>query len=122
MELDVIGVARKIQEKIELMERERPKLESLAMAKAQAMSDYEKALAITILKLQNGSIIEFEGEKVGEVKATNVGTIAKGICYQESLAADFAESAYKTHHKKLECVQAELCGYQSIFRHLETEA
>jgi len=45
--------------------------------------------------------------------------IAKGICYQEKLNMELAEAQYKNAIVGMSAIQAELNGFQSIYRHLE---
>ena len=117
---DVILVQQKIQEKITLMERERPKLDTLAREKAVYAANYDKAIAITIMKLNAGKVMDIEGETIKDPAKSIMEKLAKGICYQERLDMDVAEANYKSQVQKLDCVKAELNGYQSINRHLDT--
>ena len=117
---DVILVQQKIQEKISLMERERPKLDTLAREKAIYAANYDKAIAITIMKLNAGKPIKLGDEVIESPAKSIMEKLAKGICYNERLDMDVAEANYKSQVQKLDCVKAELNGYQSMNRHLDT--
>lgn len=107
--IDVMKVSRLIEQKIGLLEKGRDGLEPLAHNKAQALSDYDKALKIAILTLR---------EK-GNLPVTLIEKVAKGECHLSRRAMDLADALYKIQIVKMDAVQAELNGYQSINRHLE---
>ena len=109
--MDVISVARKIEEKILLLERGRMELQKRAERVAQAIADYDKALSETILVLKHED----------ELNATLIGQVARGKCWKERLAMELAEREYSNATKGLACIEAEMCGWQSINRYLSTE-
>ena len=117
--MDVIQIAKEIEKKIKLLESARGLLGGLAADKANAMANYDKNLAITIIKLRNGKAFVVDEETIKEPPTTLVEKIAKGICWESKLQADHAEAEYKLALSKLESVKAELNGYQSIYRHLD---
>lgn len=117
--MEVVNVAKRIEDKIHLLEQGRSQLQELAHAKAQTLADYEKQLAITLLRLKNGQELALDGHKARGLAATYMEKVARGMCWQERLAADEAEANYKLTVSKMESVKAELNGYQSIFRHLD---
>lgn len=117
--MDIIQINQEIQNKIKLLEKGRALLEEQAITKSQTIAEYEKHLAVTIIQLKNGKEIEFEGETIVNPPATIIEKIARGICYQDKLEMDKAEAMYKATITKIQSIQAELNGYQSIFRHLE---
>lgn len=119
MELDIISVSNAIHDKIKELETERSYIGKLAREKAQSIAEYEKKMAITIIALKNGMEIEIDGNKIKSPPVTIVEKIAKGACYVEKIAADLAEAKYKAHIVKMDCLIAEMNGYQSIYRHLE---
>lgn len=115
--MELHGVAKKIEEKIGLLERGRQELKTLAIEKATKAAQYECQLAVTLIKLKNGEAFELQGQTICKPPATIMEKIAKGICWQEKLEADQAEAEYKLTVKKMDSVQAELNGWQSIHKH-----
>jgi len=120
--MEVTEVARQINERISLLSKGRNILKERASAKANAISHYEKTLAITMLKLRNGNIPEFEGEIIGALPATLIEKVAKGICWKEKLEAELATEEYKSAVVGMDSLKSELNGYQSINRHLDNIA
>lgn len=116
---DPLKVADLIQDKIAELDNERPKLFDSAQSKAQAIADYDKALAIAALKLRNGTINELEGEPVKNLPANLIPIVAKGLCYQECFAKEAEEGCYKAVISNIEAIKAGLNGLQSINRHLD---
>lgn len=117
--MHVIDVAKRIEQKITLLEKARGTLEGLANDKALTAALYDKDLAIEIMKLKSGKIASLEGESIKDPPATIIEKIARGICWESKLRADQAEALYKVAITKLETVQSELNGYQSIYRFLD---
>ena len=113
-------IAMSIENKVGVIQRERPKLSGLAEEKARANAEYEKQLAIVLLKLKNADIAEWNGIPVGKIPASIMQKVAQGIAYESKIQADIAESAYKSHVLKLDAIKAELNALQSIYRHLDT--
>ena len=72
-----------------------------------------------LIQLKNGKEFEFEGEKIKSPPASIMEKIAKGICFQEKLNMELAEAQYKNAIVGMSAIQAELNGYQSIYKHLE---
>lgn len=117
--MDVISVATKIENKIKLLEIGRALIKERGIKKATLKGTYEKAIAITIMKLKNDVAFELEGVTVKSPAATVSEKIAKGICYQECIDLEIADSNYKAAIVGMSAIQAELNGYQSIFRYLD---
>lgn len=115
--MELTEVSKKIEEKIKLLEMGRTTLKDKAEFKARTEAEYDKMLAITIIKLKNGEEVELEEQKIKDVQATLIEKIAKGVCWKEKLAMIQAEAEYKVVLSKMNCIQAELNGFQSIFRH-----
>ena len=117
--LDLVEIADLIRQKVQLLEKGRGLLENAAKEKSCAISTYDKKLAVVLIKLKNGQTLSLEGNEVTNPPATISEKIAKGICSNEKLDMELAEARYKCVLSKQESIQAELNGYQSIFRHLE---
>ncbi len=107
--IDIIQVASDIEGRILALVKGRDGLERLAIDKARTIAEYDKALHISILKHKHE----------GKLPATLIEKVARGDCYKERNALELADVMYKIQIVKLTTVQAELNGYQSIYRHLE---
>jgi len=118
--IDVTSIADKIKEKVALLEEGRKQLRDKAHYKAETISNYERRLAIVLIRLKNGEPLSLEGNVIEKPPATTTEKIAKGICWEDKLALETAEAEYKLTLAKMQAIQAELNGYQSIYRHLES--
>ena len=58
---DLIDITKKVESRIKLLGEARLKIIELAREKALKHAEYEKALAVTVLKIKNGVLTEFEG-------------------------------------------------------------
>ena len=112
-------VAELIREKIAELDEERPRLFDTSQSKAQAISDYDRAMALVVLKLKNGTIKEFEGEPINGIAVTLIPLIAKGICWKECFTKEAEENGYKAVISNIEAIKAGLNGLQSINKHLD---
>lgn len=117
---DPLKVADLIQHKIAELDSERPKLFDTAQSKAQAIAEYDKALAIASLKLRNGTISQLEGEPVRNLPANLIPIVAKGLCYQECFTKEAEEGCYKAVISNIDAIKAGLNGLQSLNKHLDT--
>ena len=117
--MSVIETQMKIQRCIDMIDIERPKLSDMAHTKAVKIAEYEKAIAVTIMKLNAGKPAELDGETIKDPAKSIMEKLAKGLCWQEKLASEVADSAYKSQVLKLDCVKAQLSGYQSVNRFLD---
>lgn len=106
--IDFHNVAENITRKITLLEEGRSKLKDRAQGKADAIADYDKCLAVAIIKRKDE----------GKYPATLIEKIARGDCYKQRAAAELAEAQYKLTVTKMNAIQAELNGWQSINRHM----
>ena len=118
--MDIIEISNEIQKKIKLLEKSREIIRERANDKAKAISDYDRALALAIVKLRNDKSCYIDGVDVGEKTPTTVmKEIAKGICWREKLELEKAEGLYKSAVSGINSLQAELNGLQSIFRWMD---
>lgn len=117
--MELINIAQQIENKIKLLEKGRGILQQLAEQKAAMAAEYDKQVAFTIIRLKNGEEMELSGQKIINPPASYTEKIARGICWQAKLGMDKAEAEYKIGIEKIRCVEAELNGYQSVFRHLD---
>lgn len=116
--MELHKVAERIEEKINQLETGRKEIKTLALNKAEAIMEYEKKMAITIIKLRNGETMELDGEMIIAPQATLIDKIARGICYIEKLESDTADGLYKAGIVGMSSIEAQLNGYQSINRHI----
>lgn len=116
---DILSVSKAIKDKITLLESCRGTIRENGNKKAKAISDYDKALAITLIKLKNGEELMIEDIAIKDPPASTSEKIAKGACWQERLAMETADALYKANLSSMESLKAELNGWQSIFRYLE---
>ena len=119
--MDLIEIAKRMNHRINALTEAREEIQKLAQAKAQAISAYDKKIAVTIVKLKNGYEMELDGIVVKNPLTTITEKIAKGICFQEKLDMELAEANYKAILSNMQCLQAELNGYQSINKYLKDE-
>jgi len=108
-EIGLIQIANEIRAKIKLLEKGRAELQGKAQGKANAIAEYDKVLAIAIIKYRDA----------GKYPATLIEKIAKGDCYKERAKAELTEAEYKLTVTKMNGIQAELNGYQTIYKHLD---
>jgi hypothetical protein len=102
-------VARLIEQIIEAIREEGKLSEGLIRKKAETMRDYDKEMgkATAALKAANTpvSIIDRRAkEKTCEYLCEKI----------------LAEESLKAHFKRLDYLQAQLNGYQSVYRHLDS--
>ena len=114
--MDVTTNAYQINEKILEIEKLSDRIEQAALEKANYIANYDRQIAVTILKLKNGLIPEFDGVEVKNLAANLIPIVAKGICYQESFHREMGENNYKGLITQIEAHKAVLNGYQSLFK------
>ena len=88
----------------------RREIETKGNARARAISNYDKQLKIAIVTLKEES----------KYPATLIEKIAKGVCCDHREQLELAEVAYKACISNLTALMAQLNGYQSIYRHLDS--
>jgi hypothetical protein len=114
--MDVIDTNRAIENKIALLSQCRSQLQKRAEEKAKAIADYDKAIAICMLRMKNKQLMELDGQKIEDPPNTLVEKLAKGICWKERLDMEKADSLYKALISSMDSIQAEMNGLQSISR------
>jgi len=119
--IEVVQMAEQIESACREIQRLSGQLDKLGQRQAEAAAEYDKAIAIALVKLKNGEEMDVFGMKVKSPPATTSEKIAKGLCYQERLNADLAESALKACQQKLRAAEAILSGRQSKNRYLDSE-
>ena len=108
--MDILNVKDAIEKLISEIGKCRRDIETKGNARAKAISNYDKQLKIAIVVLKDE----------GKFPATLIEKIAKGVCCDHREQLELAEVAYKACISNLEALKAQLNGYQSIYRHLES--
>ena len=120
--MDIISVSKKIEIKIKTLELGREVLKERATEKANAIANYEKEIAKTLIKLKNGVEFDLDGEKIKDPPASIMDKLSRGICYKEKIESELKEAEYKNAIVGMQAIQCELNGWQSVFRFLEHES
>ena len=116
--MEPVTVAECMNRRIVALREHREELGQAGKVKSQTIIEYEKELALTLMKLRNGVRLELEGESICEPPITIMEKIAKGICWESKLKAEEAETNYKTVAVRMNALASELNAFQSISRHL----
>lgn len=116
--MEAVDIAMQIKTKIEELELLKAELPEAIYKQSKSASAYDKQLALTIVRLKNGTELEFEGHTIKNPPTTILERIAKGICYKESLTMDIAEGQLKAIDSSIRMTMAQLNGFQSINRYL----
>jgi glucosamine 6-phosphate synthetase-like amidotransferase/phosphosugar isomerase protein len=117
--MDLLTIANELEKKIKEIDNIRGSLRERGELKATTIAEYEKKIAITMIKLKNGFTFEIDGQKIDNPPVTMTEKIARGICWQEKLEMEKAETAYKSVVVNLDAVQTQLSAYQSLNRYLD---
>ncbi len=116
--MEVVEVAKRIEKIISEIGKCRRQIEDKGRARAKTISEYDKALAISIAALRNEKNYMLYGKQYPQPPTTIIEKLAKGICAQQAYDREIAESDYKAVISNLQALMAQLNGYQSIYRHL----
>ncbi len=108
--MDIHKVKECIEKLISEIGHCRREIEAKGNARANAISNYDKQLKIAIVTLR----------EAGKFPATLIEKIAKGVCSDHRLTLELAEVGYKACISNLEALKAQLNGYQSIYKHLDS--
>ena len=118
MSEEVVNLSDEILRKNQILENMRREIRGRSERKAKAISNYDKRLALIMIKLRNGVDITFEGQQVKDTPTTIIEKIARGMCWKERLEMEEADAEYKSLITNIETVKAEMNGLQSINKHL----
>ena len=122
---DYITTAAEIRDKIQELREARRNIFNAATEKGLAISNYDRMIAITFLKLKNRLIKEMSDPETGEIidipvlPATALTIIAKGICWMHKGREEEADAMYKAILSNLDAIKAELNGLQSINKNIQ---
>lgn len=117
--MDIISINKALTENIIALGKMRDSLRIRAEDKSNAIGEYDKAIAKTIIQLKNGIPFDFEGETIVNPPATITEKIAKGICYKEGIQKDLTEGYYKNAVLSLQTIQTIINAFQSILRYVD---
>ena len=108
--METYEVAKRIEDIIKEIGKCRREIEAkgLRRAKAIAMYDFRMGDAEETLKTE------------GKFPVTLIRDLAKKLCHKDREELEIAEMEYKACISNLMALQAQLNGYQSIFRHLDS--
>jgi hypothetical protein len=112
-------IAQRILKKIDDMEKARGGLRKYGDAKALAIAEYSRDLAIATLKISSGKPVQIGDEIAKDVKATNLNQVAKGAVWEAEYRKELAEANYKLAITNLECLEVETNALQSVNRWLD---
>ena len=116
----IIQIADTIQKIIAKIGVCRKEIEGKGQARAKAIKAYDMKLAIALATLRESNNYEMAGRKWEAPPVSIMEKIAKGIVAEERYNLEIAEAGYKSAICNLEALQAQLNGFQSIFRHLDS--
>ena len=118
--MDYKSVEQAIEKKIDQSETIRKEIRERITRSATASALYDKAIALTMIKLSAGQVLQIEdGEtthETGKVIASNLDKIAKGVCWKERLEMETAEALLKSALKNLEANNGEMTALQSLLK------
>lgn len=106
--MEPLEVAIKMETYIKRIGELVAELDKAGREKAEAESEYDKAMAVAMLSL-----------RCDGMQVTLIKDIAKGRCSDVLLRAKVAESAYKSLITKIHAAESILNAYQSINRYLD---
>jgi len=116
--MEINDVAQKIEKYIDLLSKGRSELQERSKNRAYSIAEYEKTLAMTLIKLKNGVMMTLDTEQILLPPASTAEKIARGIVWKEKLALEQNEGEYKNAIAGMRALESQLNGWQSIFRHL----
>lgn len=107
--MEVLDIAKKIEMVIEALKVEGKRSEDLIKLKADAMCVYDKAIGVRSLIHRDAGMA-----------VTMIGHQAKADSSQLLREKVVAEETLKAHYSRIETLRAQLNGYQSIYRNLDS--
>jgi len=114
---DYISIKQEIERQLNILAKTIQKLPEYENKKALALGEYEKRIAQTMLSVRQGVPMEIDGQVVKWDSVSGIEKICKGICYQESINLDLAESAFKRQLLTIGSIRDKISALQSILRY-----
>jgi len=119
--MDTITLYQRINNASQEIQRLVNQLDSLGQEAAKAEAEYDKQMAITLVRLRNGEELDLYGIKIKDPPASTSERIAKGLCSEARYKATLADNALRACQTKLRATMAVLSGRQSQNKYLENE-
>lgn len=116
---DIITIAEQITKKNQEIDLIRREIRQRGEDKATTESEYDKVIAVTLIKLKNGYAFELDGNTIQNPATTIMEKLAKGICWHEKLNMEKADANYKSIISNLEAAKSQLNALQSLNKHLD---
>ena len=117
--MEIINIKDEIQKRIVALDTIRASVRERADAKAKAIAEYDKQIAIVLIQLKLGKPMGLDGKTIENTPTTLCEKIAKGICWNERLKMEQAIAWYNSANTNLEVVRTQLMGFQSILKYLD---
>ena len=117
--MNLIDISNEIQNKIKEIDDIRHSIKERGEKKAQTIAEYEKSIAITLIRLKNSDKFELEGQEIYNPPASIMDKLARGICWQNKLEMEKAEALYKSAITNLDATMAQMNALQSLNRYLD---
>ncbi len=119
--MDIIQISNEIQNKILKLSEGRKLIKQRAEEKSNYIGEYDRKMAITIMRLKNGEKFSIDNVDIGgdSLPGNLIEKLAKGICYKEKIDMEKAEGLYKSAVSGMRSLETEMSGLQSIFRYLQ---
>lgn len=73
---DIINIADQIYQCKEKLDKMKPEIKVRATKRAETIANYDKTIAVTLIRLKNGYDFEIDGQKVSNPPATYTDKIA----------------------------------------------
>lgn len=107
---NIIQVSDAIQKLIAEIGKCRREIDGKGEMRARAIANYDMRIGTAIVTLK----------EEGKFPATLIEKIAKKLCSEDRYAMEVAESGYKAAICNLDCLQCQLMGFQTIYKHLDS--
>lgn len=117
--MDALQIAKEIENLILESNKVRAVIKDRGEKAAVSLGEYRKALAVTIIKLNNGIEMELDGEKIINPKATYTQEIAHGINWKEKIECEKSQALYESAKLNLRQIEMQISALQSLFRRFD---
>ena len=119
--MDLIKIAEEIQSKNREIDSIRGVIKERGEQAAVAEAEYEKKLAVTLLKMRNDEEFIFEGVDISQknVPANILEKYARGVCWKEKLEKEKAAALFKSAQINMNAAVTQMTALQSLFRYLK---
>lgn len=118
--MDLIQVSQEIIKLQQTLKKMGRHIKDRIVKRAKLESEYDKALAVTIIELKSGVTKELGGKSITSPPVTLIPKISVGLCWQEKLNTDTAEAEYKSLMANIDNVKTQITALQSILKHIES--